>query len=870
MMKPKLASILLVLRQSQIFRSALVAALLLLCQQAFCAPILRRETAGLSLQSPSGTLRLQVCADKIIRVLYSPSNSPAPNLDCVVTAHWPKTKFAVEEKGNAVWLRTKALSIRLEKTEGTLTFFDNAGNVLLAETPGAKKLTPDGDYFVAEDSFSSPPDESLYGLGQYQEGLWNWRGLPREFRQHNMTATIPMLVSSRGYGLLWDNASVTEFNPIDTEVPLTSAHDSTNPNRRGPKIFTWTGTFTNGAAGEYVFFARADNNRQDFSIAVDGQEIAGISNYWTPFTLCGVADFPANQTHRIVVRGGNHVKLFAAPRANTTTFRSHLAKSIDYLFFYGPELDEVVRGYRQATGDAPLWPEWAYGFWQCRERYSSQHQLLDAAAEFRRRHIPLDLIVQDWKYWGTNGWGSYEWDLKNYPDPAAMIQTLHDEHVKFMISVWCNPHGKTLADLSSHHANIGEWIDVFNPLGRKIRWQHLNDAFFKIGTDAWWGDATEPGDTGDAMDGAKTFLGPGDFYHNAYSLFASQSIYDEERAADSSKRVCILTRNAFPGLQRYASAIWSGDISGNWITFRRQIPAGLNFCLTGIPYWTTDCGGFWHPANQYTSPDYNELLSRWFEWSAFCPILRIHGGATATEVWNWLPETQKILTSYDNLRHRLLPYNYSVAWQVTSAQYTIMRALAMDFRADTNALAISDEYMFGPAFLVAPVTEPQTSFKKVYLPAGTRWIDFWTGEKLAGAQTVNTAAPLEQIPLFVRAGSIVPFGPVVQFAGEKPQAPIELRVYPGADGAFTLYEDEGDSYRYENGARAMIPLRWNDRDQTLTFGAREGSFHGMVKDRLFRIVLVRPNHGVGPSEATTPDREVHYRGKKLAVRFQQP
>ena len=339
--------------------------------------------------------------------------------------------------------------------------------------------------------------------------------------------------------------------------------------------------FTSGAAGEYVFFAKADNNRGEFSIVVDGREIAGVTNYWTPLSLCGTVALPANQAGEVTVRGGNKVKLFAGPRGDTTNFRSQLARAVDYTFFYGPELDDVVRGYRLATGDAPMWPQWAYGFWQCRERYSNQPQLLAAAAEFRQRRLPLDLIVQDWKYWGTNGWGSYEWDLKNYPDPAEMIRQLHAENVKFMISVWSNPHGRTLADLKQNNALVGEWVDVYGPPGRNFRWQHLNDAFFKIGTDAWWGDATEPGDTGNALAGKETFLGAGDFLRNAYPLFASQSIYEGQRATDPGKRVCILTRSAFPGLQRYASAIWSGDISGNWETFRRQIPAGLNFCLGG-------------------------------------------------------------------------------------------------------------------------------------------------------------------------------------------------------------------------------------------------------------------------------------------------
>ncbi|HEU6447444.1 MAG TPA: glycoside hydrolase family 31 protein [Verrucomicrobiae bacterium] len=850
------------------FGSAVFLLLLtILPARAASADSFQKNSDGLTLHSDSGTLRLQVCSDKIIRVLFAATNSPAPNLDCVVIAKWPKTKFTVAEQENDIRLKTKSLVVQIKKTTAALTFFDSNGKVLLAEKVDGRKLVPaEGDLYLAEDSFDSSPDEFLYGLGQYQEGLWNWRGLPREFRQHNMTATLPVLISSRGYGLLWDNASITEFNPMKDEIPLKSANDATeSANPKAPKIFTWTGTFTNNSIGEYVFFAKADNNRQEFSISVDGALLVGITNYWTPFTLCGITNFPENQPHTVTVHGGTNVRLFVGKRGDATTFRSALAKSIDYTFFYGTNLDDVVHGYRQATGAAPLWPEWAYGFWQCRERYSSQQQLLAAAAEFRRRQIPLDLIVQDWKYWGPHGWGSYEWDLQNYPDPAHMIRTLHDEHVKFMISVWCNPHGETLADLTNHHAMVGEWIDVFNPVGRAIRWKHLDDAFYKIGTDGWWGDATEPGDTGYSFESKQTFLGPSDFYHNAYSLFASQSIYDNERATDKSKRVCILTRSAFPGLQRYASAIWSGDINGNWITLQRQIPAGLNFCIAGIPYWTTDCGGFWHPSDQYKSADYNELLSRWFEWSTFCPILRIHGGATATEVWNWLPETQKILTSYDDLRHRLLPYNYSVAWRVTSDGYTMMRALPMDFADDKNALSISDEYMFGPAFLVAPVTEPKATTKQVYLPADTVWFDFWSGKVFNGGQTISAAAPLDQIPLFVRAGSIIPFGPIVQFAGEKPADPIELRVYRGADGAFTLYEDEGDNYNYEHGAHATIPISWNEKSQMLTIGKREGKFRGMLKDRMFRVVWARPGHGIGADTTAIGDTEIHYTGKAQSV-----
>ena len=837
------------------------------------AQALKKDADGVTFFLPSGVMKIQVCTDRIFRVIAAPANPLPPLEKFVVTRQWTPVPFKVSETSNAVVIATDQLQARVERSSGAITFLDAAGHKLLQEpAAGGKKfaVVPNEPLYRVEQTFVSAPDEFLYGLGQYQEGLWNWRGLPRELLQHNTTCVMPMLVSSRGYGLLWDNASVTDFNPLPTEVPLQRGALIEIPTNavapgKAPKIYAWRGTFTSGAAGEYVFFAKADNNREQFSIAVDGREIAIVTNYWTPRSLCGTIRLPAGKTCNILVRGGVNVTLSAGLRADTTTFRSQFGRALDYTFFYGPKLDEVIRGYRLATGAAPMWPEWAFGFWQCRERYHSQQELLAAATEFRRRQIPLDLIVQDWQYWTNHSWGAYEFDRARYPDPAGMIRQLHDEHVKFMISVWCNPRGSVRVELDKKTKMLGKWIDVFDPVARDIRWQFINRDLFQFGVDAWWGDATEPGDTGKDMHDQQTVLGSGDLLQNAYSLFANESLYEGQRAASSDKRVCILTRSAFPGLQRYAAGVWSGDIAGNWETFRRQIPAGLNFCLTGVPYWTTDCAGFWRPADQYTSPDYNELLARWFEWSTFCPIQRVHGGNTATEVWNFLPATQKIITDYDDLRHRLLPYIYSVAWQVTHDGDTMMRALAMDFRSDPRALAVSDEYLFGPALLVAPVTTALATNKTVYLPAGASWVDFWNGGQHAGGNTVQTPAPLERIPLFVRAGSILPIGPLVQYAGQKPADPLELRVYRGADGEFTLYEDEGDNYDYERGAYATIPFVWSEAKQTLVIGRREGKFPGMLKAREFDLVFVRPGHGVGGAATPAPDVKIHYTGRAITV-----
>jgi alpha-D-xyloside xylohydrolase len=356
---------------------------------------------------------------------------------------------------------------------------------------------------------------------------------------------------------------------------------------------------------------------------------------------------------------------------------------------------------------------------------------------------------------------------------------------------------------------------------------------------------------------------------NSYALFASEATYEGQRRTDSNKRVVILSRGAYLGQQRYAAAAWSGDVSGDWLTFARQIRGGLNFSVTGLPYWTTDTGGFFHPPDQYKSPNYNELLTRWFECSTFCPILRIHGSGTATEMWNWLPATQTNLIAFDELRYRMLPYNYSVAWKITSQSYTPMRALVMDFPGDKNILPIADEYMFGPAFLACPVTTPQATNREVYLPAGPSWVDFWTGETLAGGKTISANAPVSIMPLYVRAGSIVPFGPVLQYAAEKPEDPIELRVYRGADGKFALYEDEGDNYNYEKGKYATIPFEWNEAKQTLTIGKRSGNFKGMLKERTFQVVFVAPIHGAGAASEEKPDVVIHYTGKSIVVSNKQ-
>ncbi len=840
-----------------------------------------KDKAGVTVLMDSGVLRLDVCAENTLRVRYTTADQLPEKQEFSVIRKWEPVPFDWREGDDTLVLRTKRGGAAIARATGALRFLDADGNPILQEpeTGGRSLEKRDGKLYRAQQIFLSPENEYLYGMAQCQDGIWNWRGMPIELRQLNTQAALPVLMSSRGYGLFWNNASWTDFNPVDHEIRLSGGdagpdNGPTATEQLGGQVEKAkdakggrTGTFTTGEAGEYVFFARDGDRRGEIGIVVNGKQIAGMKNMWVPYTTAGKIALPANTECSVeLLGGGGSAKLYARPLGSTTVFRSHYAEDIDYYVFLGPEMDDIIAAYRNATGQAPLWPKWAYGFWQCRERYSSQQQILDTVAEFRKRQIPVDLIVQDWQYWGPHGWGAYEWDAGPYPDPKEMIDSLHDQNVQFMISVWSNPQGKAGNDLKEKGFKIPgtDWVDQSNPAARKLRWDYLDDTFFKPGTDAWWQDATEPGDDGNGMAGHEVFIGSGDLYRNIYPLFANQTVYEGQRATTSDKRVCTLTRSAFPGQQRYATALWSGDIAGNWETFRRQIPAGLNVCLTGLPYWTTDCGGFFRPWGQYESDDFAELLVRWFQFSTFCPVQRMHGYQTETEFWKF-PKAMDTMVTYDRFRYRMLPYVYSMAGKVTHENYTMMRALPMDFRADAKVFDIDDEYMFGPAFLVNPVTQPGTESRSVYLPASTKWINFWTGGTVDGGARTEVAAPREQIPLFVRAGSIVPLGPYMQYVDEKPADPIELRIYRGADGRFALYEDEGDSYAYEKGVYSVIPIQWNEEQQTLVIGKRNGKFPGMLHNRTFHIVWVSSGHGIGMDPVDKPDAVVKYTGKAVKV-----
>ncbi len=528
-----------------------------------------------------------------------------------------------------------------------------------------------------------------------------------------------------------------------------------------------------------------------------------------------------------------------------------------------------------------MFGKWAYGFWQCKNRYQSQAELLGVAQKYRDLKIPIDNIVQDWFWWNRKGEHVFN---QNYPDPKGMIDQLHRENFHLMISVWpffepgstayetMDKNGwfidKTVVAKPPYHKAEMAIYDASNPDARKYYWQLMDDGLFKLGVDAWWLDTTEPETEGREENiqlNHKLAIGSGNRYANIFPLMTTTAVYEGQRAASNQKRVFILSRSAFAGSQRNAVTAWSGDINSDWISFQRQIPAGLNFELSGLPYWTTDIGGF-TSANP-DDPAYRELFVRWFEFGTFSPIFRVHGTRTTdqNELWSYGADAQKIMTSYDRLRYRLMPYIYSMAWMITNDSYTPMRALAMDFRSDPRAINVGDQFMFGPALLVSPVTEPGADTRRMYLPK-TTWYDFWTGQKQAGGMMIDASAPLDRIPLYVRAGSIIPMGPDLQYAAEKPADPIELRVYRGADGSFTLYEDENDGYDYEKGVYATIPIRWDEASQTLTIGERKGTFPGMLASRTFHVVFVSENHGAGIPPTDQADKMVRYAGQSVSVR----
>ena len=586
---------------------------------------------------------------------------------------------------------------------------------------------------------------------------------------------------------------------------------------------------------------------------------------------------------------------------------SEMNPEIDYYFVAGEDMDEVISGYRTLTGKAQVMPKWAMGYWQSREKYNSMDELLSTFREFRARQIPIDNIVLDWLHWPQDAWGSHEFDPQRFPNPKGMVDEIHDMNGRIMVSVWpkfyqTTEHYKEFDEKGWMYPqaiedSIKDWVgpgymgsfyDAYHPEARKLFWKQMQDHYYPLGFDAWWMDASEP-NIRDCTDlqyrkdlCGPTALGPSAEYFNAYALVNADAIYNGQRGVEPDKRVFLLTRSGFAGLQRYSTATWSGDIATRWEDMKAQISAGLNFAISGIPYWTMDIGGFCvedrYVAGQVEynktgreNADYKEwreLNARWYQFGAFCPLFRAHGQYPFREIWNIAPEghpAYKSVVYYTQLRYRLMPYIYSLAGMTHFDDYTIMRPLVMDFMADTQVNNISDQFMFGSALMACPVYEYGARSREVYFPNTCGWYDFYTGKYMAGGkQTVD--APYERMPLYVREGAIIPYGPDMQYSDEKPAEEITLYVYQGKDGEFTLYEDENVNYNYEKGAYVLIPFAYNDAEGTLTIGKRQGEFPGMLKERSFNVVVVNKDHPQ-PFDMKAKGKLVKYDGAEVVVKL---
>lgn len=768
-----------------------------------------KSSDGVVLKLDKGLMDIKICKADIIEVKYTIFNAfPAKNSLVVNNSWMEKSLFHVTDRNGKVIITTAKLVITVDKTTNAISYADLKGNIITSEggeNKSMNKATIAGiDTYNCNTIFNSPGDEALFGLGCHPEDTLsiNYKGRNQDMLIKYMTGAIPVMLSTKGYGLLWDNYSASKFY------------------------------------------------------------------------------------------GGE---------ANNTQYKyvSESGKMIDYYFFYGPGFDRIIDLYRTATGKAPMYPKWSYGLFQSQDRYKTQAEILSVKDGYRNNHIPVDAVVQDWYWWSPLPIGSHIMNKERYPDPKALLDELHKANIHGMISIW-PVFGSGTNDFDALKSKgfltsitwdnfvthtFDTYYDAHNPKARDLYWAQARDSVVKrYDWDAWWVDQCEP-DNGSLLDERRksTFsVGKGIDYFNSYALEHAKGLYKGWRADMTGKRAFFLVRQAFAGSQRAAVTLWSSDVSTTFRALKSQIPQGINACVSGMPYWTSDIGGYMsHTAPEgipdWSDPQQRELFTRWFQFGTFCPIFRIHGkGERALFSNNWDDKTKAILLKYDQLRYRLLPYNYSLAAKVTNENYTIMRALSFDFRNDKNVYNIPDQYMFGPAFLVNPVTRQLYSGKNgssvvktrsVYLPANTKWYDFWTGETLEGGQTIEAKAPIDIEPLYVRAGSIIPMGQNIEYATQNPGGAIELRIYPGANGEFKYYEDEGDGYNYEKGKSATFSFNWNDKLQQLTISDRKGSFTGMVKKRKFNIVLVTPGHGVDGGISGSADKSISYVGKAMVVKL---
>ncbi|MFT4223167.1 TIM-barrel domain-containing protein [Dysgonomonas sp.] len=894
-------------------------------------------------------VRLQVITDDVIRVSASPSGEIADRKSLITV--FDKTKsdgWDVSEQNGNVILKTATTIASVSLTTGEVTFSDKEGNIILAENKGGGKFFSDIEVdgkkaYSLRQVFESPEGEAFYGLGQHQADEFNYKGKNEELFQYNTKVSVPFILSSKNYGILWDNysfsrfgdnrpyANIDQFKLYDKngkEGGLTATYmvnaDSKNvfveraesqmdyenleTVKKFPQDFpffnsriTWQGEIEAKETGKYhfiLYYAGYTTVYMDDEIIVPER----WRTAWNPNSYKYTVDMKAGERHKIKLDwkpdgGVSYIGLKAlSPRTaedqNKLSLWSEMGDQIDYYFIRGNNMDDVIKGYRTVTGKSQIMPKWAMGFWQSRERYKTQDELLAALKDYRQRNIPIDNVVLDWSYWPQDAWGSHDFDLARFPDAGAMIDSVHAMDGRIMISVWPKFYYTTdnykAFDEKGWMYNravkdsIRDWIstgyiagfyDAYSKGARKLFWDQMNEKLYSKGIDAWWMDASEPDIlSNSSMKYRKalmnpTALGSSTEYFNAYALVNAEAIYEGQRSINPDNRVFLLTRSGFAGLQRYSTATWSGDIGTRWEDMKSQISAGLNFAMSGIPYWTMDIGGFcvekrYENAKEGSEDlkEWRELNTRWFQFGAFCPLFRSHGQYPYREIYNISPAGNPAYNSmvyYTNLRYQMMPYIYSLAGMTYFNDYTIMRALVMDFTDDSNTHNISDQYMFGPNLMVCPVYKYKSTSRNVYFPAGAGWYDYETGKYITGGQSQNVVAPYERIPLFVKEGAILPMGKKIQSTKEV-QNDLTLKVYTGANGEFTIYEDEGVNYNYEKGAYSTIKLVYDEVSETLTIEDRKGEYPGMAKERVFTIEWIS-------KDKKKTSTEIIYAGKKIEI-----
>ncbi len=911
---------------------------------------------GMRIFPMSGAARvieIDVVNSKIIRVQASPNSIlPTTTSLCVLPGLSSKVPFKVTSDAQYACLSTDDLNVKVSLIKGNITFLGKDGKTVLQEVEDGRSFKPftaqNDTGFTMQQRFIGAQGEAIYGLGQHQSDDFNYKNKSEDLFQYNTKVSVPFIVSTNHYGLLWDNYSQSKYgDPRDFEnLDQFTLYDKTG--KKGSLTATY---FHRGEVSlirpestidyENVKTLKhfpSNFNFNESSIVWEGSIVANqtdqykFSLYYAGYTKVWLNDslivperwrtswnpntyrftFPLKKGQRNTLKlewkpdgGVSYIGLKALSsspieKKGMISFWSEMGDKMDYYFIAGANMDQVISGYRTLTGKASIMPKWAMGYWQSRERYKTQTELLDVVSEYRKRNIPLDNIVLDWNYWPEPAWGSHQFDLRRFPDAKGMVDSVHANNAHIMISVWpkfytttdhfkqfeakgwmyMQPVKDSLRDWIAQ-GYVGSFYDAYSPGARKLFWNQLKSNLYDKGFDAWWMDASEPNikDCTD-MDYRKQLCGPTALgsswkYFNAYALMNANAIYNGQREADTSKRVFLLTRSGFAGLQRYATATWSGDIATRWEDLKAQIPAGLNFAMSGIPFWTMDIGGFCVEKRYEAAQrkfdntgvenadlkEWRELNLRWFQFGAFCPLFRSHGQFPYREIFNLAPTDHpvyKSLVYYDELRYRLMPYIYSLAGMAYHQDYTLMRSLAMNYTQDKQTYGISDQFLFGSALMVCPVYRYEARNREVYFPTGNLWYDFYTNQILEGGQKQVVVAPLERIPLFVPAGSILPIGPVMQYASEKKADDMEIRVYKGKDGQFSLYEDDGTNYDYEKGAFSTITFEYNDAEGTLTIGQREGHFEGMVYDRVFRIEWI--------GNSTTKTQVVTYNGSKILVK----